>query len=92
MEKFCKIKLAGANSDAVKTMVFWMVLSVLQVLKKSLIVPVNLPYAVESITNGLVGQSITFKLVGCQFKLPGHLGRLSDPICSMNVHVTCNSN
>ena len=88
--------LACSSSGAVKKTSrdlcnFKMTLSVLQVLKKPLSIPLTFLHALESITNGSVGQGVTFKLVGCQFKLPGHLGRLSDPICYMKVHMTCNS-
>ena len=63
--------LVGSSSDAL-----------LQVLQRPLYIPITLSHTVESITNGEVGSGVTFKLVGCQFRLPGHLGRLSDhPIC-----------
>ena len=52
---------------------------------------ITLSHAVENVTNSSVGWGVTFKLVDCQFKFPGHLYRLTDPICYMRVNVTYSS-
>ena len=77
--KLLEEMLAGSNSDGVKT-----TLKSLRDFQNG-----HSPFAsswkascysaaVESIINGSIHKGVTFKLVGCQFKVFGHLGMFSD--------------
>ena len=77
--------LVGSNSDAIKTTLrglrsfqnsFPPFASSWKASRHSF---VTLSLVVDRITNGLVGLGVTFTLIACRFKPPGHFDGLSDP-------------
>ena len=76
--------LEGSNSDAVK-----LTLTGLRIFK--MLFPFC-KFLKSEYYEWLSTLTCHFHLVDCGFKLPGHLGRLSDLVCYMSVHLTHISN